>query len=56
MKNFIFCVYQNQIKKLVLFLLIDKLNFCIKERKKGKGSVEFQVFSFANKIRRLTPH
>nr|YP_010876667.1 ribosomal protein S15 [Bakerantha purpusii]YP_010876839.1 ribosomal protein S15 [Hechtia aquamarina]YP_010876920.1 ribosomal protein S15 [Hechtia colossa]YP_010877001.1 ribosomal protein S15 [Hechtia confusa]YP_010877085.1 ribosomal protein S15 [Hechtia deceptrix]YP_010877162.1 ribosomal protein S15 [Hechtia deceptrix]YP_010877175.1 ribosomal protein S15 [Hechtia elliptica]YP_010877261.1 ribosomal protein S15 [Hechtia iltisii]YP_010877344.1 ribosomal protein S15 [Hechtia matudae]YP_0108 len=26
------------------------------EKKENKGSVEFQVFSFTNKIRRLTSH
>nr|YP_010310906.1 ribosomal protein S15 [Celastrus paniculatus]UNA00624.1 ribosomal protein S15 [Celastrus paniculatus] len=26
------------------------------EKKKNKGSVEFQVFSFTNKIRRITSH
>nr|YP_008993835.1 ribosomal protein S15 [Magnolia sinica]YP_009048347.1 30S ribosomal protein S15 [Magnolia yunnanensis]YP_009825761.1 ribosomal protein S15 [Magnolia omeiensis]YP_010366798.1 ribosomal protein S15 [Magnolia kachirachirai]YP_010369034.1 ribosomal protein S15 [Magnolia lotungensis]YP_010369292.1 ribosomal protein S15 [Magnolia nitida]YP_010369980.1 ribosomal protein S15 [Magnolia praecalva]AFP93140.1 ribosomal protein S15 [Magnolia sinica]AHF72140.1 30S ribosomal protein S15 [Magnolia yunna len=26
------------------------------EKEKNKGSVEFQVFSFTNKIRRLTSH
>nr|YP_009166929.1 ribosomal protein S15 [Osyris alba]YP_009860300.1 ribosomal protein S15 [Osyris wightiana]ALC75229.1 ribosomal protein S15 [Osyris alba]QKV09640.1 ribosomal protein S15 [Osyris wightiana]QKV09713.1 ribosomal protein S15 [Pyrularia edulis] len=27
-----------------------------KEKEENKGSVEFQVFSFTNKIRRLTSH
>nr|YP_010458115.1 ribosomal protein S15 [Loeseneriella merrilliana]YP_010458466.1 ribosomal protein S15 [Loeseneriella lenticellata]UUA69595.1 ribosomal protein S15 [Loeseneriella merrilliana]UUA69946.1 ribosomal protein S15 [Loeseneriella lenticellata] len=27
-----------------------------KEKNKNKGSVEFQVFSFTNKIRRITSH
>nr|UHY94669.1 ribosomal protein S15 [Euonymus hamiltonianus] len=27
-----------------------------KEKKKNKGSVELQVFSFTNKIRRITSH
>nr|YP_010489037.1 ribosomal protein S15 [Eranthis byunsanensis]UWJ89878.1 ribosomal protein S15 [Eranthis byunsanensis] len=38
-----------------------KKNFCIsvisqEEKEENKGSVEFQVFSFTNKIRRLTSH
>jgi len=27
-----------------------------KEKNKNKGSVEFQIFSFTNKIRRITSH
>nr|VDD65920.1 unnamed protein product [Brassica oleracea] len=32
------------------------ISFQEKKKKKAKGSVEFQVVSFTNKIRRLTSH
>nr|YP_010876755.1 ribosomal protein S15 [Bakerantha tillandsioides]WHE18551.1 ribosomal protein S15 [Bakerantha tillandsioides] len=38
------------VKNLVISIIPQE------EKKENKGSVEFQVFSFTNKIRRLTSH
>jgi len=34
----------------------DEFHFHLKEKEENRGSVEFQVFRFTNKIRRLTSH
>nr|YP_009581753.1 ribosomal protein S15 [Helleborus thibetanus]YP_010328224.1 ribosomal protein S15 [Helleborus atrorubens]YP_010883879.1 ribosomal protein S15 [Helleborus foetidus]YP_010884040.1 ribosomal protein S15 [Helleborus torquatus]YP_010884119.1 ribosomal protein S15 [Helleborus argutifolius]YP_010884201.1 ribosomal protein S15 [Helleborus lividus]QBK49990.1 ribosomal protein S15 [Helleborus thibetanus]UJH19642.1 ribosomal protein S15 [Helleborus atrorubens]WGC92447.1 ribosomal protein S15 [Helle len=41
---------------MVKNLFISVISQEEKEQNKNKGSVEFQVFSFTNKIRRLTSH
>jgi small subunit ribosomal protein S15 len=65
-------IVYNTFKLLALLLLIGKIHICKVEEGKSfmvknafisviseeekRGSVEFQVFSFTNKIRRLTSH
>ncbi|KAL5697205.1 40s ribosomal protein S15 [Ranunculus cassubicifolius] len=44
--------YQTYKKKIN----VDNKAISQEEKKENKGSVEFQVFSFTNKIRRLTSH